>query len=449
MIMDSFKIPHIKKTKFKSFDGSVEIISQHQYPNKLHDLKQISKDVDRIGRGGGYSYAASSFGKNILTQEMTSFDRILEFDKESRTVVVESGITLKKLLKWSFEKKLFLKIQPGHPDITIGGCVASNVHGKNPYKDGTFTNVVLEIKLFHPDHGIKILSRTQNLDIFELTCGGLGLTGMILSVKLQLDVLPSDRMVFERTPVESLMDAVELFQKKLDDDFVSSWHDGSPSKKNFGKGVAYNGVFAKGFKSNKLITPKKEALTAFSRARLPFSLWNKIIAPLAYSFYRSHEINGPKTYEKNIFDSLFPFGTNAKYYHYLYGKKGLSEYQILVDLKNAEEFVNDLTKLIKIEKPPLIVIFMKPFHGNGKYLRYSGSGITMALDFQSSSITNKTFSKIDDLLISYGAIPYVTKGPSKRVVQTCFPEYDKFIEDLKKFDPKRIYKSDLSEKLGL
>ena len=162
-----------KKTKFLSFDGSVEIVSQHQRPDKFRDLEQIPKNVIRIGRGGGYSYTAPSFGKNILTQEMTSFNRILEFDEESRTVVVESGITLKELLKWSFEKKLFLKIQPGHPGITIGGCVASNVHGKNPHKDGTFVNVVLEIKLFHPDHGIKILSRTQNSDIFELTCGGL------------------------------------------------------------------------------------------------------------------------------------------------------------------------------------------------------------------------------------------------------------------------------------
>ena len=125
---ESLKIPHTKKTKFVSFDGSIEIVSQHQRPDRFRNLEQIPKDVIRIGRGGGYSYAAPSFGKNILTQEMTSFNRILEFDEKSQTVVVESGITLKELLEWSFRKKLFLKIQPGHPDITIGGCVAANVH---------------------------------------------------------------------------------------------------------------------------------------------------------------------------------------------------------------------------------------------------------------------------------------------------------------------------------
>ena len=446
---ESLKVPHTKKTKFVSFDGSIEIVSQHQRPDRFRNLEQIPKDVIRIGRGGGYSYAAPSFGKNILTQEMTSFNRILEFDAKSQTVVVESGVTLKELLKWSFRKKLLLKIQPGHPDITIGGCVAANVHGKNPHKDGTFVDVVLEIKLFHPDHGLMTLNRTQNSDIFELTCGGLGLTGIIVSVKLQLDVLLSDRMVFERTAIESMMDAVEFFKNNLDADFISSWHDGSPLKKNFGRGVGYEGIFADGFKSNKLIMPKKKALTPFSRANLPFSIWNKTTAAITYSFYRKREITGPKTYERNVFDSMFPFAGSAKSFHLFFGKNGFAEYQILVPFNKIEEFVNDVTKLIKIEKPPLIVIFMKPFHGNQKYLRYSGSGITIALDFQRSPITTKTFSKLDDIIISYGAIPNIIKGPSKRIVQNCFPEYHKFIGELKKFDPTRIYKSDLSEKLGL
>ena len=77
----------------------IEITSQHQRPDRFRNLEQIPKDVIRIGRGGGYSYAAPSFGKNILTQEMRSFNRILEFNEKLRTVVVESGIALKDLLK--------------------------------------------------------------------------------------------------------------------------------------------------------------------------------------------------------------------------------------------------------------------------------------------------------------------------------------------------------------
>ncbi|SVC10970.1 uncharacterized protein METZ01_LOCUS263824, partial [marine metagenome] len=80
----NLNIPHTKETKFLSFDGSVEITSQHQRPDRFRNLEEIPNEVIRIGRGGGYSYAAPSFGKNILTQEMTSFNRILEFDKKSQ-----------------------------------------------------------------------------------------------------------------------------------------------------------------------------------------------------------------------------------------------------------------------------------------------------------------------------------------------------------------------------
>jgi len=447
--LEQLKIPHTKQTKFVSFDGGIQITTLHQRPDRYRNLEEIPKNVPRIARGGGYSYVAASFGKNVLTQEMKSFNRILEFDESTKSVVVEAGTTLIELLKWSFGKKLFLKIQPGHPYITIGGCVAANVHGKNPQKDGTFVDIISEIKLYHPDYGIKTISRTKDSTIFDLTCGGLGLTGTILSVKLQLHTLPSDRMIFERVPTESLIDATEYFKKNTDVDFISSWHDGSPLKKNFGRGVLYKGIFAKDFQTNKLIIPKKEALTPFTRAKLPFSIWNKTTAALAYSLYRRREINGPQKFERDIFDSLFPFGGNAKAFHLFFGKNGFSEYQILVPLTRVDEFVNDLIKLIINEKPPLIVIFMKPFSGVQRYLRYCGSGITIALDFQRSPLTNTVMSKIDNLTISYGAIPNIIKGPKKEVVKSCFPEYDKFINDLKKFDPKRIYKSDLSEKLGL
>ena len=72
----NLNIPHTKETKFLSFDGSVEITSQHQRPDRFRNLEEIPNEVIRIGRGGGYSYAAPSFGKNILTQEMRSFNRI-------------------------------------------------------------------------------------------------------------------------------------------------------------------------------------------------------------------------------------------------------------------------------------------------------------------------------------------------------------------------------------
>ena len=119
-------------------------------------------------------------------------------------MVVEAGITLKKLLTWSFKKKKFLPVLPGQPDITIGGCVAANVHGKNPYKDSTIMEHIEWIELFHPSLGTKILSRTNDEKIFYATLGGLGLTGIITKVAIRLQTLPSDEITISTQKTQSL-----------------------------------------------------------------------------------------------------------------------------------------------------------------------------------------------------------------------------------------------------
>ena len=81
--------------------------------------------------------------------------------------------------------------------------------------------------------------------------------------------------------------------------------------------------------------PKKEALTPFSRASLPFSIWNKTTTTIAYSLYRKREITGPKIYDKNIFDSMFPFGGSAKSFHLFFGKHGFAEYQNLSTIQQS------------------------------------------------------------------------------------------------------------------
>ena len=178
------------------------MFANHQRPDRLRMLNDRNEEF-QIPRGAGLSYAPASFGKDRLIRDMCSFDRILEFDESSKIVVVEAGISLKKLLTWSFSKQLFLPVLPGQPEITVGGCVAANVHGKNPYKDGTFMEQVEWIELSHPTLGTKIISRSNEKKIFNATCGGLGLTGIITKVALKLQKLSSEIVILSPKKTES------------------------------------------------------------------------------------------------------------------------------------------------------------------------------------------------------------------------------------------------------
>lgn len=436
------KIPYTKHTDFTTFDKTFSTVTLHQKPDRIRMLEEKITCL-QIPRGAGLSYAPASFGQDILVRELSSFNRILEFDAKQKTVVVESGITLKKLLGWSYSEKLFFPVLPGHPEITVGGCIAANVHGKNPFKDGSFKEHVIWLELFHPKNGSTVVE--SNSELFEATCGGLGLTGIITKAKLQLYDLPSDRIVVETKKVDSLIDSIEIFENDSNSDILYGWHNGSI--KNFGSGVVITGTFSKGFTNNNLIIPKNLPI---KKNRFPTSFWGKTTTSIFFSAYRYMQLRHKKV-EKNIFNVFFPLTGIAQWFHILYGKKGFREYQILVSKNNIRDFIHDISKLISKEKPDLSIISLKPFRGNQKFLQFCKDGTSIVLEFPNSFSTNQFLSKIDELVISYKAIPNIIKDSRlpKNVVQECYPEYNEFKNILKKIDPDRIFKSHVSQQLGL
>ena len=423
------------------------MFANHQRPDRLRMLNDRNEEF-QIPRGAGLSYAPASFGKDKLIRDMCSFDRILEFDESSKIVVVEAGISLKKLLTWSFSKQLFLPVLPGQPEITVGGCVAANVHGKNPYKDGTFMEHVEWIELSHPTLGTKIISRSNEKKIFDATCGGLGLTGIITKVALKLQKLSSEIVILSPKKTESLKNTLEIMKQHTSDDLLYSWNMGS-TLFNFGKGIVTSGIFSDDSSSKTLQIKERKSMNSNDRL-LPFSLWNTLSSPIINSINRKIQ-SGKNIVKKDVYSALFPFVGTARMFYGLYGSNGFNEYQVLIKKKYSVEFIDDLTKLIKSEKPSLTILVMKLFNGKQKLLHFSDEGLSIILNLKHCNSTLKFLKKLDDIVISYKALPYIVKDSrlTKEVVEQCYPEYHVFKEILNEIDPKRIFKSELSERMNL
>ncbi len=122
-------IPAVEATTFHSFDDGVVERAVYSRPDRYRMIKSDVGDGPRIARGGGYSYAAASFGGGSRVVEMRAFDRVLRFDPERRLIEVEAGATLEDVLTFTAPRGLYLPVQPGYPAITVGGCLAANVHG--------------------------------------------------------------------------------------------------------------------------------------------------------------------------------------------------------------------------------------------------------------------------------------------------------------------------------
>jgi len=199
---------------FVSVDRQVTAHSRYCAPDRYRDLhKAVNLSEPLIGRGAGLSYVAASFDRESTSISMTHFNRILRFDPARMEVEVEAGMAVGKLSAFLAEHMLYLPVQPGYPQITVGGCIAGNVHGKNQYRDGLFSDWIISLRLLHPAHGELECSRAENFDVFDLTCGGLGLTGIVLAATLRLKKLPSRGFLTSTEWFSGLRAAFDVVEK--------------------------------------------------------------------------------------------------------------------------------------------------------------------------------------------------------------------------------------------
>jgi len=440
----------VKESTFVSFDGAVEICTRHQRPDRYRHLEMDFGGQPRIVRGGGYSFSAASFGEKILVQEMGGFNRFLDFDPARKIVKVEAGMPLGKLMGWAMKRGLYFPVLPGYPEITIGGCVAVDAHGKNPWKDGAFTEWLTEINLFHPTHGYMRLSRDENADVFGLTCGGFGMTGVIADATLQLVDLPSNAFEVRKIPVASLHDALQILAEYSDkSEFIYSWHDGMRRGKAFGSGVFFLGNWLAGNQADINVRLKNRTMTARSRADMPFSLWNSYTVAAANRLFVAMNESSPVEI-MDVDKATFPFAYNTLY-HRFYGRKGFAEIQLLVKRQIAETFVQKLRDLVERYNPPLVMISLKMFRGKQESLSMTGEGYLIALDFYRNSKLPEFLELIDQLVIETAAQPNLTKDSriSRAVASQTLPNYTGFKSRLQLFDPLRMYQSEVSNRIGV
>ena len=243
----SLKFP-VSICQYSSFDGGVSSKNSCQSPDRyaFWDESHVNKFL--ISRGSGLSYADASFSSTSVTVEHSKFNRILSFNNQENSIEVESGISLGEIYDFLTPKNLFLPVQPGYPKISVGGCIAADVHGKNQFQDGTFISQVKSLRLFHPQYGTLEVSPEQNNDLFRLTCGGYGLTGSILSAKLQLKNIPSNFVKVSITPIDDIYDLVEILnQAIINSDLVYTWHNFTAKGKQFGQGFIKEAKGSSGF----------------------------------------------------------------------------------------------------------------------------------------------------------------------------------------------------------
>jgi decaprenylphospho-beta-D-ribofuranose 2-oxidase len=438
---------------FVSFDGGVRADGMLQQPDRYRYWDRTAVQIPRISRGAGLSYAAASFVNGGLIVSSESFDRVAGFDADNKIVDVEAGITLYALHGFLSSHGLYLPVQPGHGRITVGGCIAADVHGKNHVRDGTFMNQVESLTLFHPDHGMIELSRVLEPELFRLTCGGYGLTGHIVRARLRATPIPSLAVKLTAALFSDAMQGLEqLGHAARVADFAYTWHDMAGTGKNFGSGYVFQARFISdglGAQSQ-LCDAALPQLSATRRAAWPIALVNLLSVRVLNALYRLQQRPALQGKIMALQDALFPIH-KAQVYFKLFGAGGFHEYQVLLPREAMRDFLDAIRAYTRKRPIAISLGSAKAFSGQRELLRFTGEGVCLALNFPRTNASHGFMTFLDERVIALGGVPNIIKDSRlpRAVVEACYPGFGEFRKILRDFDSKRIFRSELSERLAL
>ncbi len=188
-------------------------------PKNLSDCKKIlqyalKNNLSVCCKGSGLSYADIITNENNLVLDLSLMNNIKSWNKQNGEIIVESGVTFKQVFELTFLNNWILTSCPGSIDITIGGAVSNNVHGKDSYKFGNFGNQVKELTVLLASGEIKVIDKKSDLDFFNTVISGMGLLGIIIEIKIQLRKIPSQFVETQEIITKNIYETIDLIEEK-------------------------------------------------------------------------------------------------------------------------------------------------------------------------------------------------------------------------------------------
>ena len=322
------------------------------FTDQLAEL--INDDQSFIPRGNGRCYGDASLSETTIST--LKFDKILSFDTENGIFECQSGITLDQILPVIVPKGWFLPVTPGTKFITMGGAIGSDVHGKNHHIDGSISNHIIEMDIVLATGKLISCSPDNYPDLFEATCGGMGLTGIISRVKFRLKKIETSYIRQKQIKAENLQELIDLFDEYNKYTYSVAWIDCLKKGKHFGRSILMLGEHAsiEDIDAEKSKEPLK--LPVNKQIVFPFNMpsWVlnkftvKVFNFLYYGKNFKKEIDNIVSYEP----FFYPLD-KVLHWNRGYGKAGFVQYQFVLPL-SAKQGLIEILDRISDERPGII-----------------------------------------------------------------------------------------------
>ena len=393
--------------------------------NLPRDLLQASALIKGDGllipRGLGRAYGDSSLASRVL--ETTNLQFFHSFDAVSGVLSCDAGVSLFEILKVFVPKGWFIPVSPGTRFVTVGGAIASDVHGKNHHLDGTFGQHVISLQLLLGNGEIVRVSPTENTALFHATCGGMGLTGTILSASFRLVPIKSSEIIettIKAANLDAVLDGFEQFGAST---YTVAWIDCLAQGENLGRSLLMVGEHAE---DGPLTVADKNPLIMPVDA--PSSLLNPFSIKAFNALYYAKAQHGLSTRRRSFESYFYPLDQILQW-NRLYGKAGFMQYQFVIPTLAGREGLRQILKTIAASGQGSFLAVLKTFgKQNANYLSFPIEGYTLALDFKVTESIFALMDQLDQLVLQYGGRLYLAKDArmSETTFKTSYPNWQDF-----------------------
>lgn len=423
--------PQIENTVFK-FDKEATL------------ARLITEHDELIAYGNGRSYGDSALNQKII--HVKPYDYFIDFDPEGGLLHVQAGALLSEILEAFVPRGWFLSVTPGTKLITVGGAIASDVHGKNHHIAGCFSQCVEEFRIMPADGKIVNCTRETTPELFKATCGGQGLTGIILDAKIRLKRINSkhiDQTTIKTLNLEETFDAFETYKESP---YSVAWIDCLAGDSEMGRCLLMTGDF---MNDGQLDYRNKRNLSVpFNFPKLALNKWSVRAFNTLY-----HGKTGKKISRKKVDIDAFFYPLDAiGNWNRIYGKSGFTQYQFILPKATSFEGLKEVLRTVAASGKGSFLAVLKLYGpANDNYLSFPMEGYSLTLDFKIEKGLFELLDRLDEIVLRHNGRIYLAKDAriKKEIFEQGYPHIDTFRNFRKENGMDRIFQSLQSKRVGI
>lgn len=409
-----------------------------------------------LPRGMGRSYGDASLPAPAHDSLNTRFlKNFISFDRETNILEAEGGVTFEEILHYFVPKGYFVPVTPGTKFVSLGGAIASNVHGKNHHHVGSIERFVKELTVRTPT-GTFTCSPDQRPDLFRGTISGYGLTGLIERVKLEMRPIETSYFRSRNIKAQNLEELFALFvEHDQSAEYSVAWVDTLATGKNMGRAVLILGDHAKVHELNSRQGKDPLKLPKKFKFDVPFYAPSFLLNDFSLRCFNEviYRVKGAQTSERiEDYDTFFYPLDSIHNWNRLYGKRGFLQYQFIIPDPHGVEGVTKCMRFLSDNRIGSFLSVLKRYDDDLAVIPFAKKGYSLTMDIPFRKDMLGLLDQLDKIVLEYGGRLYLSKDArlSGATFRQMYPkEHKEWQEVIATYNPNRTVWSAMADRLEL